>query len=113
MHARLTGGLGTILALVLAGVAVAQAPLPTLKPGDGRETVQALCTRCHAIGLAIARPHTADEWDEIIGKMIDKGMLATDDQLDEVAAYLTKYYGPSSTHGDASSPAAGPPKSQR
>ena len=42
MHARLTGGLGTILALVLAGVAVAQAPLPTLKPGDGRETVQAL-----------------------------------------------------------------------
>lgn len=113
MRPRLTGGLGTILALALAAAARAQAPLPTLKPGAGQQTVQALCTRCHAIGLVIARPHTADEWDEIIGKMLDKGMVASDDQLDEVAAYLAKNYGPSSTQGAASSAAARPSKSQR
>lgn len=109
MQSRLKGSLGAILALGLGGAAVAQAPQPTLQPGAGQQTTQALCTRCHAIGLVIARPHTADEWDEIIGKMVDKGMLASDDQLDEVAAYLAKNYGPPSTQA----PASGPAKSSR
>ena len=85
-------GVGAVAAFALGGSAIAQAP--ALAPGDGQETVQMVCTSCHTIGIVTAHPHTAEEWDEIIGKMIDKGMLASDQQLDEIAAYLAKNYAP-------------------
>jgi mono/diheme cytochrome c family protein len=88
----------------LGATAWAQAPVPALKPGPGQQTVQAVCTRCHTVGIVIARPHTAEEWDDIIGKMVNKGMVATDEQLDEIAAYLAKNYGSPASHDAASSP---------
>jgi len=94
MHGRLTRGLGVIMAIAAAGAAWAQGPSPALKPGEGAQTVQAVCTRCHTIGVVIAHPHGADEWNDIIGKMIDKGLVASDDQLDQIAAYLAKNYAP-------------------
>ena len=103
MRMKLAWSLGLLLALGAVGAAWTQTALPTLRPGAGQLTVQAICTRCHTIGIVIARPHTADEWDEIIGRMIDKGMIATDDQLDEVAAYLAKNYAPPARQGDATS----------
>lgn len=83
-------GVSALAVLGVAGVAFAQAP--SLKPGEGQQTVQTVCTRCHTIGMVIARPHTPDEWNAIIGKMIDKGMMASDDQLDQIATYLAKNY---------------------
>ena len=85
-------GVGAVAAFAVGGSAIAQAPV--LAPGDGQQTVQTVCTSCHTIGIVTAHPHTTEEWDEIIGKMIDKGMLASDQQLDEIAAYLSKNYAP-------------------
>ena len=104
-------GLGALAAF--AGGVAATAQAPGLAPGEGLQTVQTLCSSCHTLGVVTAHAHTAQEWDEIIGKMLDKGMLASDQQLDEIAANLAKNYAPQAaapapaTAGDAPK-AAGP-----
>jgi hypothetical protein len=41
-----------------------------------------------------AKHHTADEWDVIIGRMIDRGAQANDAEQDRILAYLVRFYGP-------------------
>lgn len=104
------GGLMAVAALSAGGAALAQG---ALKPGAGQATVQRLCATCHTLDNVTRRPHTADEWDAILGRMIDKGLIATDGQLDEVAAYLTRNYGPGAPKAVAAGPARAPAKTTR
>lgn len=67
--------------------AIVRAGLPA---GPGRETVQRVCTSCHAIGMVTAKGRTADGWSEIIGRMIGLGLEASDEDLQTVHAYLTR-----------------------
>jgi cytochrome c5 len=67
--------------------AIVRAGLPA---GAGRETVQRVCTSCHAIGMVTAKGRTADGWSEIIGRMIGLGLEASDEDLQTVHAYLTR-----------------------
>jgi hypothetical protein len=43
--------------------------------------------------MVTAKRHTADEWDEIIAKMVDHGAQATDAEQDQILAYLVRFYG--------------------
>jgi hypothetical protein len=43
--------------------------------------------------MVTAKRHTADEWDEIIAKMVDHGARATEAEQDEILAYLVRFYG--------------------
>jgi len=61
-----------------------------LPPGAGRETVQRVCSSCHAIGIVTARGRTEDDWAEVIGRMIGHGLEASDDDLQTVHAYLSR-----------------------
>ncbi|WP_421934441.1 c-type cytochrome [Phenylobacterium sp.] len=103
-------GLLAAVAISAGGAARAQG---ALKPGAGQATVQRLCATCHTLDNVTRRPHTADEWDAILGRMIDKGLIATDGQLDDVAAYLTKNYGPGAPRAVAAAPAGAPAKKTR
>lgn len=106
MWRRISGPIGLIAAgLTAAGLLVAPAlsqQSSPLRPGVGSEVVQAACSRCHSIDLAVAHTHTPDEWNEVIGHMIDMGLTASDDQLDQIATYLSTQYAKAST-----SPATG------
>lgn len=104
------GGLLAAVAISAGGVAQAQG---ALKPGAGQATVQRLCATCHTLDNVTRRNHTSDEWDAILGRMIDKGLIATDDQLDDVAAYLTRNYGPGRPKTVAAAPAGAPAKKSR
>lgn len=52
------------------------------------------CAACHAPEIVVAKRHTADEWDEIIAKMVDRGAAATDAEQEQILEYLTKFFGP-------------------
>ncbi|MBN9464009.1 hypothetical protein [Brevundimonas sp.] len=67
-------------------------PAPTggLPPGAGRDTVQRVCTSCHAIGMVTAKGRTPDGWSEIIGRMMGLGLEASDEDLQTVHAYLSR-----------------------
>lgn len=74
-----------------ATVIPARSGLPT---GPGRETVQQLCTSCHAIGMVTANGRTSDGWAELIERMMGLGLEASDEDLQTVHAYLTREFPP-------------------
>jgi virginiamycin B lyase len=56
-----------------------------LPDGAGRETVQAQCTKCHALGLiGNSGGYTRQGWEELIGTMVS----LPPDQKSQVASYL-------------------------
>ena len=65
-----------------------------LPAGPGRETVQQVCSNCHAIGMVTANGRTSDGWAEIIERMMGLGMEASDEDLQTVHAYLTREFPP-------------------
>lgn len=112
----LTGAAGFILlgcaAAVQSAPAPAAAPAPVAAPAPaatptpqaavatevpGEATTKRLCTQCHTLESATAQRHTRDEWNEVIGRMINQGLVASDDELYEVSDYLTENYGPPAT----------------
>ena len=65
-----------------------------LPPAPERNLVIRTCAACHAPETVIAKRHTADEWDEIIAKMVDRGAVATEDEQQQILSYLAKFFGP-------------------
>ena len=52
-----------------------------------------LCHDCHDAGNILARRRTMAEWEDVITKMIEKGLKAEDRDLETVFAYLNRHYG--------------------
>lgn len=66
----------------------------SLPAGPGRDVTQRLCSNCHAIDVVIARRRTADDWSSIVNQMVNLGLVASDDELDAVEAYLSQHVAP-------------------
>jgi competence protein ComEA len=62
--------------------------------GPDQELVVRVCTPCHAPEQVIAKHRTADEWDAIIGRMLDRGAQANEPEQDRILTYLVRFYGP-------------------
>jgi len=67
---------------------------PVFRKGPDQDLVVRVCTPCHAPEQVIAKHHTADEWDAIIGRMVDRGAQADETEQDRILAYLVRFYGP-------------------
>ena len=52
-----------------------------------------LCHNCHDAGQVLSRRRTMSEWEDIIVKMIEKGLKSEDKDLETVFAYLNRNYG--------------------
>jgi len=44
--------------------------------------------------MVVAKRHTAEEWDDIIAKMVDRGAVASDEEQQQILEYLVKFFGP-------------------
>lgn len=96
MNSRLLPGLLLSLAAHTAANTTARAdsPPPTAFPAaPEHDLVVRVCSGCHVPEMVTAKRHTADEWDEIIAKMVDHGARATEAEQDEILAYLVRFYG--------------------
>lgn len=58
-----------------------------------RNLVVRACAACHAPEMVVAKRHTAEEWDDIIAKMVDRGAVATDEEQQQILDYLVKFFG--------------------
>jgi mono/diheme cytochrome c family protein len=76
--------------LSFAGPAAAQ----DLPPGEGRDVVQAACTSCHGVDVIVMRHRGADEWNDVVARMIGNGAALTDDEYTTVVHYLATTLGP-------------------
>lgn len=83
-----------LAALALASHARAAGPNDILPEGPGKDVVVRACTSCHQAPQVVARPRSAQEWDETIAKMVDRGARLTDAEYDAVYAYLARHFGP-------------------
>lgn len=78
-----------------AGALEAQdtAPPPkTFPPAPEHDLVVRVCSGCHVPEMITARRHTAEEWDDIIARMVDHGAKADDAQQEQILAYLVRFY---------------------
>lgn len=78
----------------LAAASAPAAPNDVLPEGPGKALIVRACTNCHQAPMVIAKRRTADQWDEVIGKMVDRGARLTEAEQDQVYDYLTRNFGP-------------------
>ena len=65
-------------------------PLPA---GEGRESVELMCSGCHGLATSIARRHTRLEWEGLVDLMRQRSAPGTDEDAERAVAYLARYFG--------------------
>ncbi|MGC2661051.1 MAG: cytochrome c [Bryobacteraceae bacterium] len=70
-----------------AGPKAAQLP-----DGPGKETVQKICSGCHAPEIVLGHRDTKDGWEAIVSSMVDKGANGTDDEFNTIIDYLAAHF---------------------
>lgn len=68
---------------------------PEFPPGDGREAVMRLCSKCHSPNIILAYGQNRVGWENTITKMARLGAKGSDDEFSDVADYLTATFPPS------------------
>ena len=66
----------------------------SLPEGKGKDTTLRLCSQCHNINLLDKQRHSPDQWSDIVDDMVGRGLNASDDDLETVNSYLSKYLAP-------------------
>lgn len=82
----------------------APAPVPAAAPpaaapaasasrtATGAELVSTVCTQCHTLDNLTASPHKADEWPDVIDKMVQFGAEISAEDRKAIEAYLAAHY---------------------
>ena len=83
-----------LMGLAFGPPALAAGPNDVLPEAPAKVLVVRACTSCHQAPQIVAKRHTADEWDDLLGRMLDRGARLTDAEQDQVYEYLVKYFGP-------------------
>ncbi len=68
---------------------------PEFPPGDGREAVLRVCSKCHSPNIILAYGQNRVGWENAITKMARLGAKGSDDDYSDIADYLTAYFPPS------------------
>jgi competence ComEA-like helix-hairpin-helix protein len=83
-------------AACLMAVAFASARAQSLPEGRGRTEFELLCGRCHELERSTRLRLTDEQWAAVVDSMVERGMGATSDELQNVVAYLAAHFGPDS-----------------
>lgn len=78
---------------LLAAIVQADSPASSLPEAPERDLVIRVCTACHAPEIVIAKHHSAEEWDDIIATMMDRGAIASEDEQQQILEYLVHNFG--------------------
>jgi competence protein ComEA len=74
--------------------AAAKPLFPLLPAGAGRDVMVRTCSQCHTPERAALERHDLDGWNDLIGVMQNNGAEASDEEFDQIAAYLAKAFPP-------------------
>src|ERR1700684_1573848 len=94
---RLTRTCVLLLASFVSLTALGQAPV--LPDGPNRETVQRICAGCHSVQMFLGRGMTREQWGGVVSNMIGRGAKVSDQEFDEVVAYLAATLPPDKAGG--------------
>ncbi|MEY3465013.1 MAG: hypothetical protein EBR51_09035 [Gammaproteobacteria bacterium] len=82
---------GSVRAEAVAGEPV-PASIPAPVAGAHRDVVLRTCGQCHPIERVLAQARSAEEWDAMIAKMVERGAKATEAEQDQIYEYLVTHY---------------------
>lgn len=68
-------------------------------PGPGREVMLRVCSKCHSANWSASRRMDAKEWNDLVQTMAGRGAVATDEEFDEISAYLARSFPRSGVSG--------------
>src|SRR5215471_5526190 len=97
-------GIGPIACLAFAVSVQAQ----ILPEGRGRADFQRICGTCHGLAMATSQRLTRGEWTRVVNDMVARGAQGTQDELDNVMAYLTANFGKPLAGADGVKPKVAP-----
>jgi cytochrome c5 len=92
--------------LTIAMAAVALAAVQDLPEGPGKAILEANCTICHDLDRVKSKHYDKDSWQGLIESMRDKRggpKDLTDEEIQILADYLSKNFGPASSDKPAES----------
>jgi cytochrome c-type biogenesis protein CcmH/NrfF len=81
------------LAAALTAAAAASNPPAEGTQHDARTLVAERCIRCHDLAIVNARHASADEWREIVKRMITNGAQVTETEAEAIVDYLAATQG--------------------
>ncbi len=64
-----------------------------LPPGPGKAVTEKLCSDCHGVGTIVGLRRTKSAWEHTVDEMAARGAKGTDEEFDQVVAYLARYLG--------------------
>lgn len=69
-----------------------------LPEGKGKDIVEKVCNQCHALAIATGEKQTLEEWRVTVksGMDVADGTPLTEEEVETVAQYLVKNFGPES-----------------
>ena len=79
-----------LIYVALAAPANCQYQLP---PGEGRDTVQRVCSECHGLDYLIRRDRTRAAWQDTVNAMMTRGAKGSPDELMSIVTYLVENFG--------------------
>jgi competence protein ComEA len=84
---------GVLLAIFI--VFVSTTPAQTEFPdGPGKAPFLKICSNCHGPDNVIGKGQSADDWTEVLNKMIQNGAQGTDDEFGAILDYLSTNFPP-------------------
>jgi competence protein ComEA len=110
--------LATILAPAQSGASTQNPSSPSdadsLPDGPGKAIVVKACLACHDAKKVTSMRGTEDEWADEVNKMMARGAVLSDDEVDQVVEYLAAHFPPPDAKGGgAPEPAATPPPPEK
>jgi competence protein ComEA len=81
------------LLLVAVPLAVGQEGGARLPDGKGKDAVAKLCVGCHELDAVTASLRTRIGWKQNVDDMIARGAEGSDEDMEAVVDYLTKFFG--------------------
>ena len=69
--------------------ATAQSRLPA---GPGRDALTKVCGNCHSPESVVGMAKTRDDWEALVGDMVNQGAQGTDEEFDQIVNYLASSF---------------------
>ena len=106
--AALVAGAVLVAAVGQAGAETADVPgAERLPEHPARETTIRACTACHTLEVVVDKRYDAATWYQTVQSMVDRGAMASPDEVVQITTYLAQAFPP---EGAAPAAAAKPAK---
>jgi mono/diheme cytochrome c family protein len=72
------------------GFSIGPSPAGSLPEGPNREVTQRVCSGCHSVQIFAGRGMTREQWAGVVSSMIGRGAKMSDEEYDQIVAYLAR-----------------------